>query len=233
MVNGSAPQFVINTTPCTVGIGVPPANCTGPSSDPRVLAHVDGYVVVPCYLNAAGCPPGSRFQYLTPSDVTPAPIPGNVYDAHFECNIPIGAAQGETFRVAMVGHGLFGTADEINSDKYYNVGQHGMVSCAIGISFGIAPDENLDLSRLPQPQNSVRQLESFRSLLELSRSWRYRAAARLCSPRGSPAFKPLVQNVTVTNSVELRCSQQLRTDTLITLQKTPSVPTLMRQFSWF
>ncbi|TMK97786.1 MAG: hypothetical protein E6G34_08805 [Actinobacteria bacterium] len=130
VVNGSAPQFVINTTPCTVTIGVPPANCTGASSDPRVLVHVDGYVVVPCYLNAPGCPSGSRFQYLTPSDVTPTPIPGNVYDAHFECNIPIGAARGEKFRVALVGHGLFGTADEINNDKYNGLGQYGVMSCA-------------------------------------------------------------------------------------------------------
>jgi len=140
VVNGSAPQFVINTTPCTVTIGVPPANCTGASSDPRVLAHVDGYVVVPCYLNAPGCPSGSRFQYLTPSDVTPTPIPGNVYDAHFECNIPSGAVRGQGFRVAMVGHGLFGTADEINSDKYYNLGQDGVMSCAMD-EIGMAEED--------------------------------------------------------------------------------------------
>jgi hypothetical protein len=139
VVQGNAPQFVVNNTPCTVEVGVSPANCE-PPSDPRVLAHVDGYVVVPCYLNAPNCPPGSRFQYLTPSDVQPTPIPGNVIDAHFECNIPIGAAQGKTYRVAMVGHGLFGTADEINSDKYYNVGQDGVMSCAMD-EIGMAEED--------------------------------------------------------------------------------------------
>jgi hypothetical protein len=154
VVNGSAPQFVINTTPCTVTIGVPPVNCTGASSDPRVLTHVDGYVVVPCYLNAAGCPAGSRFQYVTPTDVTPTPLPGNVYDAHFECNIPAGAAGGETSRVAMVGHGLFGSADEINSDKYYGLGQHGVMSCAMD-EIGMAEED------LPNALGSLGDLSNF------------------------------------------------------------------------
>jgi hypothetical protein len=154
IVQGTAPQFVINTTPCTVKVGVPPANCTGPSSDPRVLTHVDGYVVVPCYLNAPDCPPGSRFQYLSPTETKPNPIPGNVYDAHFECNIPAGAAQGATYRVAMVGHGLFGTADEINSDKYYNVGQDGVMSCAMN-EIGMAEED------LPNAISSLGDLSSF------------------------------------------------------------------------
>jgi len=77
---------------------------------------------------------------VTPSDVRPTPIPGNVYDAHFECNIPSGAARGATYRVAMVGHGLFGTAGEINSDKYYNVGQYGVMSCAMD-EIGMAEED--------------------------------------------------------------------------------------------
>jgi hypothetical protein len=154
IVDGSAPQFVVNTTPCTVTIGVPPVNCTGAGSDPRVLAHVDGYVVVPCYLNAPGCPSGSRFQYLTPTDVRPTPIPGNVYDAHFECNIPIGAAEGRTYRVAMVGHGLFGSADEINGDKYYSLGQGGVMSCAMD-EIGMAEED------IPNALGSLADLSDF------------------------------------------------------------------------
>ena len=146
VVNGSAPQFVINTTPCTVKVGVPPANCTGPSSDPRVLTHVDGYVLV---LRTVSPQP--------PTEVRPTPIPGNVYDAHFECNIPAGAAQGETYRVAMVGHGLFGTADEINSDKYYNVGQHGVMACAMN-EIGMAEED------LPNAIGSLGDLSVFPSI---------------------------------------------------------------------
>jgi hypothetical protein len=163
VVNGNAPQVVVNTTPCTVTIGVPPAECTGESSDPRVLTHVDGYVVVPCYLNAPNCPPGSRFQYATPTDVTPTPIPGNVYNAHFECNIPSGAGTGGTYRVALVGHGLFGTADEINGDKYYNLGAHGMMACAmdeIGMSEEDLPNALAslgDLSNFPTIPDRLQQ----------------------------------------------------------------------------
>jgi hypothetical protein len=154
VVQGAAPQFVINTTPCSAKIGVPPVNCTGPGSDPRVLAHVDGYVVVPCYLNAPGCASGSRFQYLAPTDVTPTPIPGNVYDAHFECNIPSAAARGETYRVAMVGHGLFGTADGINSNKYYRLGQDGVMSCAMD-EIGMAEED------IPNAVASLADLSDF------------------------------------------------------------------------
>jgi hypothetical protein len=139
IVQGNAPQFVINTTPCTVKVGLEPAKCTGAVSDPRVMTHIDGYVVVPCYLNP-GCNAGSRFQYLTPTEVRPTPTPGSVYDAHFECNIPAGAANGQRYPVAMVGHGLFGTADGINSNKYYRLGQDGVMSCAMD-EIGMAEED--------------------------------------------------------------------------------------------
>jgi hypothetical protein len=159
-IQGAAPKFVINsvTLPCSASIGVPPVSCSLSSTlDPRVLAHVDGYVVVPCYLNLPGCPSGSRFLYLTPSDTMPTFIPGNVYDAHFECNIPIGAAQGRTFRPAMVGHGLLGTSDEINSDKYFTLGTDGVMSCAVD-EIGMAQED------IPNALASLADLSDFPSL---------------------------------------------------------------------
>ena len=161
-IQGAAPRFVINSVtqrlPCSVSIGVPPVSCsTSTTLDPRVLAHVDGYVVVPCYLNLPGCPTGSRFAYLTPSDTMPTPIPGNVYDAHFECNIPIGAAHGTTFRPAMVGHGLLGTADEINNDKYFTLGQDGVMSCAAD-EIGMAQED------IPNALAALADLSDFPSL---------------------------------------------------------------------
>jgi len=157
-IQGAAPRFVVDSVsqlvPCSVSVGVPPVSCsTSTTLDSRVLAHVAGYVVVPCYLNAPGCPPGSRFQYLSPTDTLPTPIPGNVYDARFECNIPIGAAHGATYRPAMVGHGLFGAADEINSDKYYTLGVDGVMSCAmdeIGMSQEDIPNAVAALGELSQ-----------------------------------------------------------------------------------
>ena len=64
---------------------------TSTSLDPRVLAHVQGYFVVPCYLNMAGCPPGSSNHYASATSTRPVQIPGNTIQANFQCNIPIGA----------------------------------------------------------------------------------------------------------------------------------------------
>ena len=136
IVQGAAPKFVIDSVtqqlPCSVSIGVPPVSCsTSPKQlDPRVYAHVQGYVLVPCYLNAPDCPPGSRFAYLKPGSMLPTRIPGNTMAANFQCNIPIGARDGGTFRPMLNGHGLFGTADQVNSDEMYAMGQYGLMACA-------------------------------------------------------------------------------------------------------
>ena len=161
-IQGRAPQFVINNVtqavPCSASIGVPPVSCSTSSSlDPRVLAHVDGYVVVPCYLDLPGCPSGSRFQYLSASDTLPTPIPGNVYDAHFECNIPIGAEQGATYRPALVGHGLLGSAGEVNGDKYFTLGVDGVMSCATD-EIGMAQED------IPNALAALADLSDFPSL---------------------------------------------------------------------
>jgi len=136
IVQGSAPQFVIDSVtenvPCSVSVDVPPVSCSTSKAplDPRVYAHVQGRVFVPCYLNVPGCPPGSRFVYVTPTDVLPTQIPGNTMAANFQCNIPIGAKDGQTFRPSVYGHGLFGTADEVNSGKLYDLGNYGLMLCA-------------------------------------------------------------------------------------------------------
>jgi len=98
--------------------------------DKRVYAHVQGRIFAPCYLDLPGCPPGARFAFLTPNDVLPTPIPGNTIAANFQCNIPIGAKDGQKFRPAVYGHGLFGTADEVNSGKLYELGKYGLMLCA-------------------------------------------------------------------------------------------------------
>ena len=60
----------------------------------------------------------------------PTPIPGNTIRANFQCNIPIGAKDGELFRPVLNGHGLFGTADQVNSDSLYALGSFGLMACA-------------------------------------------------------------------------------------------------------
>ena len=193
IVQGRAPRFVIDKItqrlPCTVSVDVPPVDCTQSDSlDPRVLAHVEGRIVVPCYLDAPGCPPGSRFAYAGPDAQLPTPIPGNRILANFECNIPIGAKDGERFRPVLNGHGLFGSADQVNSDSLYALGQYGLMACAtdeIGMASEDIPNAVAavtDLSQFPSIPDRLQQ--GFIDFLYLGRD--------LINPRGfcsSPAFQ--------------------------------------------
>src|SRR5207244_1243961 len=97
---GASPRFHID-------------NVTDFTPDNELLRRVEGTVEVPCYLNAAGCPAGSRFDLG--SDGLPQRIPGNVYEARFICNIPRSATAATPGRVSLYGHGLFGSAAEVNS----------------------------------------------------------------------------------------------------------------------
>lgn len=133
VVQGSSPTFVVDKVsamlPCRPESGTPPA-CEDQISDPRVLRHIEGRIFVPCYLNEPGCPTGSQFLYATPQDTIPTPIPGNTIAANFQCNIPAGAADGRTFRPSLNGHGLFGSADGVNSDKFLELAKSGLMLCA-------------------------------------------------------------------------------------------------------
>ncbi len=155
-VQGRAPTFVIDS--CTVAVSPAPAGCTTSATlDPRVYAHVAGHFVVPCYLNMVGCPPGARFQYVSPDATLPTPIPGNTISANFECNIPIGAEDGQAFRPLLNGHGLFGTADQVNSDELYALGSFGLMACATD-EIGMAQED------VPNAVVSLQNLSSFPSI---------------------------------------------------------------------
>jgi hypothetical protein len=156
IVQGHAPQFVVDS--CTVAVTPAPAGCTTSTTlDPRVYAHVAGHVVVPCYLNMMGCPPGARFQYASPNATLPTPIPGNTISANFECNIPIGAENGQAFRPLLNGHGLFGNADQVNSDELYALGSSGLMACATD-EIGMAQED------VPNAIASLQNLSDFSSL---------------------------------------------------------------------
>ena len=57
-----------------------------PAEEPNVSRRVEGHVTVPCFLDAAGCPSGSRYD-LGP-DGLPQRIPGNTYDAPLRLQHP-------------------------------------------------------------------------------------------------------------------------------------------------
>ena len=156
-IAGKSPTFVVDTItqslPCkpSVGIDVPPVSCDQQTLDSRLARHVEGRIFVPCYLNLPGCPPGSRFLYpsLSPNAL-PVRIPGNVQAASFVCNIPKGALQHKTYRPSLYGHGLLGSADEVNSGKLYDLGadQYGLMFCATDWSGMSSEDIANDVSIL-------------------------------------------------------------------------------------
>jgi hypothetical protein len=163
IVQGSAPEFVVDKVtqqvPCGASIDVPPVSCSTSSSklDPRVYAHVQGRVFVPCYLDSPGCPPGSRFAYQSSQSRLPTRVPGSMMAANFQCNIPIGAKRGQTFRPMLNGHGLFGTADQVNSDEMYAMGQYGLMACATD-EIGMAQED------IPNAVASITNVSQFPSM---------------------------------------------------------------------
>jgi hypothetical protein len=106
-----------------------PAGCTPSGTlDRRVYAHGEGHVVVPA-TRPAGMPPGARFEYQGATATLPTPVLGTRSATNFQCNIPVGARR-RLFRPVLNGHGLFGTADQVNSDSLYALGSFGLMACA-------------------------------------------------------------------------------------------------------
>ena len=132
--------------------GAPAFQVTKVTENPEaeLLRRVEGYVTVPCYLNAPGCPSGSKFAYAPGSDV-PQALPGNTTQARFQCNIPKSAQGGALARPSLYGHGLLGSRGEVNQGQLRQFGnEHNMVFCAtdwIGMACADLPD--------PDPQSAA------------------------------------------------------------------------------
>jgi hypothetical protein len=124
-----------------------------------IARKIRGKLVLPCYLNAPGCPTGSQFQIG--ADGKPVQIPGNTTTYDWSCNIPRGH---ETVRPLLYGHGLLGQQDEIdwggNPDF---AAQHGYLYCAVdwnGMAFKDIPNVLTilqDLSRFPTLVDHIQQ----------------------------------------------------------------------------
>ncbi len=148
--------------------GRPPAFDVGqvqdftPAQNPDIRRRVSGTVEVPCYLSQPGCPPGSRFV-LDPRG-RPVRTPGNVQRARFICNIPRSATAAHPGRIALYGHGLFGTAEEVDSVARGDLARtNGVVLCATdwaGMSGGDLPNTFgilRDLSQFPTLADRLQQ----------------------------------------------------------------------------
>jgi hypothetical protein len=133
-VQGSSPQFTVTRT-CDDSGCTPPAaqvGCSSVSGDTRIAKCVEGRVLVPCYLDAAGCPSGSQFAYGP--DGLPLRIPGNMAAANFQCIIPRAAIAGGTAhpaRPSLYGHGLLGTASQVSGGAIKALAsEHNILLCA-------------------------------------------------------------------------------------------------------
>jgi hypothetical protein len=159
-VRGGSPAFTVtsvtNVPPCD------PAGCqTG--QDDLIARRVAGTVTVPCYLNQPGCPPGSRFAFRGSGLKLPGPG-SNTIRANFVCNIPRSATAASPARPSLYGHGLFGSATEINSRPLEQLSnEHDIMLCAtdwIGMSKADIPTAITilqDLGKFPELTDRVDQ----------------------------------------------------------------------------
>jgi hypothetical protein len=112
--------------------------------DPGIARYITGTFKVPCWLDQAGCPPGSSFDYESSDRYAhPERTPGNRATAPFYCIVPNVATPGRPARGSLYGHGLLGSGDEIKSDSQENLAsEHDFIICATdwwGMSEGDVP----------------------------------------------------------------------------------------------
>lgn len=128
-----------NSPSVTVGKVIPdPEGATG-----DIARRVTGTIPVPNFLDLPGGVPGSRLNYVgTPDGNLPARNPlGDFVEANFICNVPRSVldvtSDPENSAVVtaglptLYGHGLLGSAGEVNSGHARNMAnQGGLVMCA-------------------------------------------------------------------------------------------------------
>ena len=155
-------------------------------ADGPILRKVTGQIVVPCYLNLPGCPPGAQFQLG--ADGLPVQLPGNTTTYEWACNIPRTKDPEQKVRPMLYGHGLLGDGQEIDWGGNPDFGaQHGYMYCGIdwnGMAFKDIPNVVTilqDASRFASLSDGIQQ--GFLGFLYLGRA--------LMHPQGvttDPAF---------------------------------------------
>jgi hypothetical protein len=174
VVAGNTPAFTVDTV----------TNYT-PADNARLARQVMGHFTVPCYIAPScdpplkcssivkgvvnDCPTPSQFA-LDPTnpDATPQQTPpGQTYQANFICNVGRAGFEGHRkLRPAEYGHGLFGSAGEVNSSPQQDMASRfDMMYCATDW-FGMATADVVnavvvlnDLSRFPMLTDRVQQGE--------------------------------------------------------------------------
>jgi hypothetical protein len=142
-VEGSAPEFEVTEV----------ENFT-PQQNARLLRTVRGTFEVPCYADQPGCPPGAGFNYSSGNpDALPTQIPGNVATANFVCIVPR-VAQGAPARASLYGHGLLGSAEEVDAGNIQDMAaEHNFVFCATDTWGMSSEDVPFDITALQDLNN--------------------------------------------------------------------------------
>jgi hypothetical protein len=128
IVQGTSPTFTVTET----------ENNPNPG---EIARRVKGNFVVPCFLFPS-CAPGGT-MVLGPEGT---PTQNGVWSANFDCIIPAVAVTGarESARPSLYGHGLFGSAGEVDAGSQRSLSQrHDIVQCAteeIGMGVTDLPD---------------------------------------------------------------------------------------------
>jgi hypothetical protein len=150
----------------------------------KVARRVMGHFTAPCYIfptcappvKCAGptqglvddCPtPGQFLLDPTKPDAVPQQVAGQTYQANYICNVGrTGFTQHALLRPVEYGHGLFGGADEVNSDPQVTMADRfDMMYCAtdwFGMASADVPNAVIalsDLSRFPLLTDRVQQGE--------------------------------------------------------------------------
>ena len=172
-VVGSAPAYTVDSV----------TDYTA-QQDPRIARQITGHFTVPCYIAPTcsppvkcdtissglvdDCPmPGQFLLDPTNPDALPQRVPGQTYSANFICNVGRPAFEArQKLRPVEYGHGLFGSASEVNSDPQKDMAaRFGMMYCATdwyGMASADVPDAVIaltDLSRFPFLTDRVQQGE--------------------------------------------------------------------------
>ena len=151
-VQGGAPQFQVTDV----------ENFT-PAENPDLMRIVRGTFTVPCFLAEQGCPPGSGFNYSSSKrDALPDQIPGNTASPQFVCVVPH-VAQGDPGRASLYGHGLLGSADEVDAGNIQDMAaEHNFVFRATdswGMSENDVPYDVTALQDLNNLPNVIDRLQ--------------------------------------------------------------------------
>jgi hypothetical protein len=173
-VQGDAPAFTVDSV----------TDFTA-AQDSQIARRIEGHFTVPCYL-APTCDPPVKCKQIssdspfndcptpgqfaldpTDPDAVPQQTPGMTYQANYICNVGRAAYEGHRqMRSVEYGHGLFGSAGEVNSGPQKTMADnHDMLYCATdwtGMASADIPNAVIaltDFSRFPFLTDRVQQGE--------------------------------------------------------------------------